>query len=374
MKQYIILDISGKVEKYDNALFDALCRLDSKVTFRCLMPGKGLFSFIPKKIKNSENLFKRLIKVLEVLLNYMVICSCLYRKKPEVLHVQWLPLLEFVGWEIYIFKYFQKKSPSTKYVLTIHNIYPHNMSDRAKIAYNNRFRKISKMFDAFIVHTQNSKVEAVKDFALNDSNVYVCCHGVFEPHNVMIKTKKYIKENINILQFGNQSFYKGTDLLVDAICGLDERRKSMVSVNIVGDISPVFLADLKSRDTDSKINWIPYFLNDDKLYEVINNSDIIVLPYRAISQSGVLLLSIYFEKLIICSNLPSFIETMSLENIKELDDCLFFETENADSLRKLLIRYIDGNVCVDKLINRIKYLKKLYSWDSAAKSTLKVYE
>ena len=49
------------------------------------------------------------------------------------------------------------------------------------------------MFDAFIVHTQNSKVEAVKDFALNDSNVYVCCHGVFEPHNVMIKTKKYIK-------------------------------------------------------------------------------------------------------------------------------------------------------------------------------------
>lgn len=115
------------------------------------------------------------------------------------------------------------------------------------------------MFDAFIVHTQNSKVEAVKDFALNDSNVYVCCHGVFEPHNVMIKTKKYIKENINILQFGNQSFYKGTDLLVDAICGLDERRKSMVSVNIVGDISPVFLADLKSRDTDSKINWIPYF-------------------------------------------------------------------------------------------------------------------
>ena len=206
MKQYIILDISGKVEKYDNALFDALCRLDSKVTFRCLMPGKGLFSFIPKKIKNSENLFKRLIKVLEVLLNYMVICSCLYRKKPEVLHVQWLPLLEFVGWEIYIFKYFQKKSPSTKYVLTIHNIYPHNMSDRAKISYNNRFRKISKMFDAFIVHTQNSKVEAVKDFALNDSNVYVCCHGVFEPHNVMIKTKKYIKENINILQCGNQAF------------------------------------------------------------------------------------------------------------------------------------------------------------------------
>ncbi len=374
MKQYIILDISGKVVKYDNALFDALRILDSKAKFRCLMPEKGLFSLIPKKNKNSENLFKRLIKVLEVLLNYLVVCSYLYRIKPDVLHVQWLPLMEFVGWEIFIFKYLKRISPSTKYVLTIHNIYPHNMSDGAKRSYNVRFRKISNLFDSFIVHTHNSKIEAVKAFALNDSNVYVCCHGVFEPHNVIIKTKKYTNENINILQFGGQSAYKGTDLLVDAICGLDKRHKSMVSVNIVGDISPAFLADLKKRDTDSIINWMPYFLKDDELYEVINNSDIIVLPYRAISQSGVLLLSIYFEKLIICSNLPSFIETMSLENCKELDDCLFFETENADSLRKLLIRYIDGNVCVDKLINRIKYLKKLYSWDCAAKSTLKVYE
>ena len=57
MKQYIILDISGKVVKYDNALFDALRILDSKAKFRCLMPEKGLFSLIPKKNKNSENLF-----------------------------------------------------------------------------------------------------------------------------------------------------------------------------------------------------------------------------------------------------------------------------------------------------------------------------
>ena len=85
-----------------------------------------------------------------------------------------------------------------------------------------------------------------------------------------------------------------------------------------------------------------------------------MLPYRAISQSGVLLLSINFGKLIICSDLPSFMETMRGEDGNELDGCLFFKNEDSVSLRDLLVRYIDQTIDENAIRERVQHLKK--SW------------
>ena len=178
---------------------------------------------------------------------------------------------------------------------------------------------------------------------------------------------------MHILQFGGQSPYKGTDLLVKAVCGLDSKYKDKIETHIVGGISQSYLDALKAMDSESIIQWKPYFLNDEELHREINDSDLIVLPYRAISQSGVLLLSIYFGKLIICSNLPSFVETMRGNEGSCLDDTLFFKSEDSESLRNLIIRYIDGEINESAARGRIRHLKKLYSWESAAKATIKVY-
>ena len=136
----------------------------------------------------------------------------------------------------------------------------------------------------------------------------------------------------------------------------------------------IFLDELKKKDVDSVITWKAYFLSDEELYHEINAADLIVLPYRAISQSGVLLLSIYFGKLIICSDLPSFKETMQGEEDDSLDNDLFFKNEDADSLRNLIVRYIDGKVDEEAVRKRVNHIKSLNSWQSAAKATIKVYE
>lgn len=62
--------------------------------------------------------------------------------------------------------------------------------------------------------------------------------------------------------------------------------------------------------TCQNFQWMPYFVAEQKLDYEINESDVIILPYRSISQSGVLLLSLYFKKPIITSDLPSFKETL----------------------------------------------------------------
>ena len=185
---------------------------------------------------------------------------------------------------------------------------------------------------------------------------------MFEPKGVTISSEYRKDGKLHILQFGGQSFYKVTDLLVDAVCGLDDERKKRIETHIVGGVSQSFFDELKKKDVDSVITWKAYFLSDEELYQEINATDLIVLPYRAISQSGVLLLSIYFGKLIICSDLPSFKETMQGEDGNSLDNDLFFKNEDADSLRNLIVRYIDGKVDEEAIRKRVNHLKSLYSW------------
>lgn len=374
MKKYYIEDISGKVENYDLALYDAIKKEANDASVRLFAPGYGLLSLIPKRWQYSLNIFKRLVKVAEGLLNYAYTCIKVACDKPDVLHLQWLPFMEFVGWEIPILRCIKWLSPKTRLVLTIHNIYPHNMSDERKKAYNARFRKASSLFDALIVHTKISKEDVIREFGFRAEKVHVCCHGVFEPKGVTISSEYRKDGKLHILQFGGQSFYKGTDLLVDAVCGLDDERKKRIETHIVGGVSQSFFDELKKKDVDSVITWKAYFLSDEELYQEINATDLIVLPYRAISQSGVLLLSIYFGKLIICSDLPSFKETMQGEDGNSLDNDLFFKNEDADSLRNLIVRYIDGKVDEEAVRKRVNHIKSLNSWQSAAKATIKVYE
>ena len=370
----ILLDISGKVENYDLALYDAIKKEANDASVKFFAPGYGLLCLIPKRWQHSNDIVKRLVKVAEGLLNYVYTCIKVACDKPNVLHLQWLPFMEVVGWEIPILKCLKRLSPNTRLVLTIHNIYPHNMSSKRKKAYNDRFRKASSLFDAFIVHTKISKEDVIREFGLSADKEHVCCHGVFEPKDVTISSNFRKDGKLHILQFGGQSYYKGTDLLVDAVCGLYNKRKERIETHIVGGISQSFLEELMAKDKGSIITWKPYFLSDEELYQEINDADLIVLPYRAISQSGVLLLSIYFEKFIICSDLPSFKETMQGEEGDGLDDSLFFKSEDSNSLSQLLTLYIDGNIHEQQIRRRILHLKKLYSWQNAAKATMAVYE
>ena len=369
----ILLDISGKVVNYDLALYDAIKKEEKEASVKFSAPGYGLLSLIPKRWQHSNDIIKRLVKVAEGLLNYAYTCIKVACDKPDVLHLQWLPFMEVVGWEIPILKFIKRISPKTRLVLTIHNIYPHNMSSERKKAYNARFRKASSLFDDFIVHTKISKEDVFREFGLRAEKVHVCCHGVFDPKGVTISLEYRKDGKLHILQFGGQSFYKGTDLLVDAVCGLDDERKKRIETHIVGGISQSFLTELKAKDIDSIITWKAYFLTDEELYQEINAADLIVLPYRNISQSGVLLLSIFFGKLIICSDLPSFKETMQGGEGDGLDDCLFFKSEEANSLRELFKKYIDGSIDEEAVRKRIMHLKSQYSWQSAAKATMKVY-
>ena len=341
-----------------------------------MIPGHGLIRLIPNKFSQTEFIVKRLIKALEGGINYIYLLLHVAFKKIDTIHFQWLPFVEVVGIEKYILYLLHVLSPQTKVILTIHNIYPHgvkSMSDSGKQKYKKRFRDTCRNIDNIIVHTESSKMEVIKEFDFVPDIISIVHHGVFIP-KIRISKKEFLQKNkYVILQFGLQTYYKGTDILVDAVNLLPAEYSEKIETRIVGGVGESYLQELKGKDSNSLIHWKSYFLSNDELYEEINNSDVLVLPYREISQSGVLLLSIYFEKNIICSDLPSFVETIHGDQDNSLDHDFFFKNNDPSSLCELLMRYIDSNINNEKIQYRIKHLKNLYSWENAAKATISIY-
>lgn len=372
-----IVDISGRVVNYDLSLYRAIKDIskNDKVTlFVADCPKmcsdiniKCLRSFVPQKLKTSEILLKKTLKAVETIINYLYVALRVLTSKPDVLHFQWLPFLEVCSIERPIIKMIRLFSPKTEVVLTIHNLYPHDYSESKKDNYKNRFVKIKSLFDLFIVHTNKSRDEVVENFGVEEELIRVVHHGVFTPE--LMKYRRNINDGrLRIISYGHQDPYKGTDLIIDAISSLSEKQKHKVHLSIEGRIQSDYYVQLKKKGEGLDITWKPYFIDDDTLYQDIIDSDVIVVPYRAITQSGVLLLALNFDKIIICSDLPAFQETL-VDYPKEL----FFESDNSDSLRNVIEKLLNESIDRNKAIGTIKKLRFEYSWEEAAKKTIKAY-
>ena len=366
-----MVDISGKVPKYDIALCEALssCLGDkSELTLLAanISPrdikcnAKRLLSLIPKKFQNSENKYKRSIKAFEGLLNYLYLMFYVFWKRPSIVHFQWLPFLEVASIERIFLRLVKIASPKSRIWLTIHNIYPHNSNDKSRIRYKSRFVQIDKFFDLFVLHLQTSKIEFCKEFGIDECRCKVIPHGIFEPKNLKI-TPHERGEKLRLVMYGNQSYYKGTDILVDAIALLPKEIQEKVSTTIVGKTSDDYLTILQKKAKGLDISIIPEYVSDDELNKIILDSDVIVLPYREISQSGVLLLALYFERPIICSDLSSFKETLV-----DFDENMFFETGMPKSLSHLLEQIITQSLNYENRKQNYVMIKEWYSWKNIA--------
>ena len=378
MKVFVV-DISGKVVNYDIALCEALADSNQagvSLEFFCPLyeehphcKTSRLLNLIPHKYKTSLSLWKRMIKMIELFLNYHIILLHVLFRRPDIIHFQWFPLLEKSSFECYMVKILKWISPRTKTVLTIHNIFPHESSPKQIQQYSQRFGILSETIDSFIVHTEKSKEDVCSFFGLERNRVFVIHHGIFVPNNYKPSVNDTNSGTLTFIMYGNLSYYKGVDVFIEAIKLLPQEYRAKMKAVIAGNIQDDKLRYIpKEFFEELNIDWHPYFLPEKELYERIDDANVIVLPYRQISQSGVLLLALYFRRLIVTSDLPSFKETL-----QGFSDDMFFESENPQSLANLMMKYIDGKVDCKKQIDVIENLNAAYSWEKAADKTYRVY-
>ena len=373
----LMLDITGRNPvQYNPSLCEGLAKAlpGSEITLAStkdigsqFYKFKKLITLVPEKWISSEGVTKRILRTLELFLNYISIAVYILEKKPDILHIQWLPMIEFFrGERIFIILY-KLLDSKLKVVLTVHNVYPHNCKQRRRGSYKKRFQQIDSVIDSYMVHLYCSKESLKQEFGIDDSKVFVAYHGIFKPKAIHIKESQnnYIK---HLIMYGYQNHYKGTDILLDALTRLPNEYIGKLRTTIVGRTDPKIFECYKDKCEMLNVEWINKFVSDEELYSRIAMADIILLPYRAISQSGVLLLALSYRKPIITSDLPSFKETL-----EGYPDDYFFKAEDSTSLSHMLQNYLDGVIDENRMKAVIDKLNKKYSWSETAESTIKAY-
>ena len=209
---YLMVDISGKVLNYDIALCDAAFKALQKNDYLKLFaaninssktecPSKKLLSLVPKSLQNSENKIKRGVKALEGIANYLYLVVYVLLYRVDVLHLQWLPFLEICSVEKIFLKLIRVISSKTKIILTVHNLYPHDLSDKQRERYRKRFDGLKNLIDLYILHLECSKADFCKQFDVVSGKVRVIPHGIFVPKNIEI-VPHVRGEKINLIMYG----------------------------------------------------------------------------------------------------------------------------------------------------------------------------
>lgn len=313
---------------------------------------------------------------LSKLLSYLQSLKEVYCKvkneRPDIIHIQWLKLHSL---ESYFYLWLRRRYKS-KILFTAHNILPHDTGDKYYKAYKRFYNGI----DATIVHDRNTKQELVKMFCVDEDKVHVIGHGI-----VCFKTDKnmeaaeekdfIVKHGIksDILVFasmGVQSRYKGTDVLIESWLECKELHDNpKCALVIAGNCRELNLHKVREA---SNIYIEDGFLSDERFNGIMHRTDVLVLPYRMISQSGVTMQAIDYKIPILVTDVGGLADPLSIANIGwKIDSC------RKDLLQEKLIALVRNaeKVRALKNDNEIEWIKvqRAYSWNEIGKQTFSLY-
>ncbi len=132
----------------------------------------------------------------------------------------------------------------------------------------------------------------------------------------------------SLLFLGRVVDYKGLDLLLEAVEGLPV--KTIQKLTIAGRDFQGSTLRLPQNEQIVRINrW----LRDEEISVLLNNHDILILPYKEASQSGIVTLGISAAIPMICTRVGGLIEQLTEE------ETLFVEPE-ADAIRGAILQFV----------------------------------
>lgn len=311
-----------------------------------------------------------IVKIISYLFSLFKLIAILKSEKPDVLHIQW-----WKQWHIdYIFLSIYKKY-AKQIVFTAHNLVPHENGDNIKSKCIKYYKKVDKI----IVHDNNSRIELEKNFGIETNKIAVIVHGVLdfkvdekEVESIMNKiSEKYqLKNKLVFATMGGQSYYKGTDLICDAFLSSDFlKNNSNVFLVIAGK------GEIATQKISNQYNnvWIAnYILSDPEFQAIMRLTDVMLLPYRRISQSGVLLTAIQNQIPFVVTSKGGLAEPLAVASVG-----WNIHVASVESVRECM-EYLANDIANTKSVKHNQFnwdlVKSKYDWKNISLQTEDFYE
>jgi D-inositol-3-phosphate glycosyltransferase len=260
-------------------------------------------------------------------------------------------------------------------VVTVHDVESFRRSKSGLLA-----KGCYALADRLIAHNQVSRRELIERFAIRPGKVCVIPHGNYLgvigdcPSQESARARIGVPEGARVLLFfGQIKEVKGLDLLLEALPGVLVACPDVVLL-IAGK---VWKEDFDSYQVQMERLGVKqscvahiHYIHDDEVGDYYSAADLVVLPYRRIYQSGVLLMAMSFGKPVLASDLPGMKEV-----IDDGRSGFLFKAGDAQSLAERLIAVLNDHDGLRRVaLAGEQKVREQYSWERVGELTRACYE
>jgi D-inositol-3-phosphate glycosyltransferase len=255
----------------------------------------------------------------------------------------------------------------------------HDIQSFANEQVDSSINRILSKCDGIVAHNNYSRKELIEKTQLPFNKVLVIPHGNYLntiPENPPYsEARKYLglpSGSPVLLFFGQIKKVKGLDLLLQALPHVVNKfpdLKLVVAGKVWKDDFSRYKKLILENNLNNNVLLHIRYISDSEVPYFFNSADLVILPYRKIYQSGVLLMAMSYGVPVLVSNLKGMTEV-----ITEGENGFTFQSENPTDLRKSLIKILSkpelNKVIIEKAYESIN---QNFNWYKIGKLTSDYY-
>lgn len=240
--------------------------------------------------------------------------------------------------------------------------------------------RIYGLADKFIVHNEVSRRELIQALGADPAKISVIPHGNYLSSIHGVPAAAEARETLGIrpeskvvLFFGQIKEVKGVDLLLEAMPAVAAAIPEVVLVIAGRPWKNDFAAYQEQIDRlhlKDRVRLHIRFIPDDEVATFYAAADVVVLPYRRIYQSGVVLLAMSYGKAVLVSDLPGMTEIVT-----DQTNGYSFPTGDAAALGTSLIHILQNDSFREAAaMQGLDYVSTRHDWNQIGHATGEVYQ
>ncbi len=349
--------LRGGISHFTGLLFKELKKKHDVevITFKrqypkIFFPGKSQI----EKDNNIEKIDTKILVDSVNPLNWLLVGNKIKKEKPDlIIFKYWMPFFAPCFGTI---SRIAKQNGITKSLIICDNVIPHERKPGDII--------LTKYFfsaaDYFVLMSESVKKDLLK--IKSSANYKLLFHPVYSNFGEAVdkqkaKEKLGLKSEKNILFFGFIRKYKGLDILLKAAALL--KNKIDLNVIVAGEFyenEEQYASLIKKLNIGDMVKLYNDFIPTGDVKYYFSAADIVVLPYKDATQSGIVQIANNFDKPVIASKVGGLTEV-----IEEGKTGYLVDKENPKQLSEAIIKFYNEKK-EQEFINNIKINAAKYSW------------
>lgn len=240
-------------------------------------------------------------------------------------------------------------------------------------------RTAYRLAHCVIAHNHISKDELMARLKVRENMIAVVPHGNYlhalrpMPPAEVARARLGIHSNAKVLLFfGQIKEVKGLDILLNAMPSVLQHHPNAVLL-IAGKPWKTNFADYQARIDELGINNACFthirYIPDEDVPLYYSAADLVILPYRRIYQSGVVLMAMSYGKAVLVSDIPGMLEV-----VQDEDSGFVFRSGDVGDLSLKICTILSEEPLVENVAKRGRELMaEKYDWTVIGQQTKEIY-